>query len=127
MTVKQITSENFQDLVKQDGIVLIDFWADWCGPCKAFGPVFEKVAEDNPDVTFAKCNTEEQQELAGALGIRSIPTLMVFRDNVLLFNQAGMLPEPTLKEVVQKVRDLDMEEVQKELASGEPNMPSADA
>ena len=120
MSTTQISENNFKELVEQDGIVFIDFWAEWCGPCKAFGPVFEKVAEDNPDITFAKCNTEEQQALASGLGIRSIPTLMVFRDGVLLFNQPGMLPEPVLKDVVDKVRGLDMEEVRKEIAENAP-------
>jgi thioredoxin len=119
MSVEHVTEKNFQDMIKKDGIVLIDFWAEWCGPCKAFGPVFEKAAEENEDVTFAKCNTEEEQALAGALGIRSIPTLMIFRDNVLIFNQPGMLPEPVLKDVIQKVRELDMAEVIKEVEKAE--------
>ena len=119
MSINTIDDKNFESTIKQDGIVLIDFWAPWCGPCRAFGPVFEKVAEENPEVTFAKCNTEDQPALAGALGIRSIPTLMVFRDNVLLFNQPGMLPEPVLKDVIQKVRELDMVEVLKEVEKAE--------
>jgi len=119
MSVEHITEKNFQDMIKKDGIVLIDFWAEWCGPCRAFGPVFEKAAKENEDITFAKCNTEEEQGLAGALGIRSIPTLMIFRDNVLIFNQPGMLPEPVLKDVIQKVRELDMVEVLKEVEKAE--------
>ena len=127
MSTSTIDEKNFESTIKKDGIVLIDFWAPWCGPCRAFGPVFEKVAEENPEVTFAKCNTEEQSALAGALGIRSIPTLMVFRDNVLLFNQPGMLPEPALREVVEKVKELDMDAVRKEIEAGEANVPAAEA
>lgn len=116
MATVKVTEQNFEELIKKDGIVLIDFWAGWCRPCMAFAPTFEKASEDNPDLTFAKCDTEEQQGLAGALGIRSIPTLMIFRDNVLIFNQPGMLPAEVLTDVVQKVRDLDMDEVRKEIA-----------
>ena len=127
MSISTIDEKNFESTIKKDGIVLIDFWAPWCGPCRAFGPVFEKVAEENPEVTFAKCNTEDQPALAGSLGIRSIPTLMVFRDNVLLFNQPGMLPEPALREVVEKVKDLDMDAVRKEIEESQANVPPAEA
>ena len=127
MSVTNVDDKNFKDLVSKDGIVLIDFWAPWCGPCKAFGPVFEKVAEENSDATFAKCNTEDQPALSGALGIRSIPTLMVFRDGVMLYNQPGMLPEPALKEVVDKVRELDMDAVKKEIAEQQATQPAAEA
>lgn len=117
MGVVAIGKDDFQQTVEKGGIVFIDWWASWCGPCRAFAPVYEKVAEANPDVTFAKINTDEQQELAGAFSIRSIPTLMIFRDKVLLFSQAGSLPQNLLEDVLRKVRELDMEQVQAEIAS----------
>ena len=111
-----IGMSDFKGTVEKGGIVLIDWWAPWCGPCRAFAPVFEKVAEANPDATFAKVNTDEEQELASSFQIRSIPTLMIFRDRVLLFAQAGALPQSALEEVLTKVRALDMEQVRKEIA-----------
>ena len=125
MSTVEITQENFKETVGK-GIVVLDWWAEWCGPCRAFAPIFEKVAGKNPDVVFGKVNTEEQQALAAQFGIRSIPTLMVFRDNVLLLAQPGMLPEAALKEVVQKVRDLDMDEVRRQIAEEEAK-PQASA
>ena len=112
----ELTAKEFEPIIKQDGIVLIDFWAPWCGPCRSFAPVYDKVAEANPDVTFAKVNTEQEQELAGALRIQAIPTLMVFRDQILLYSEAGALPQPALEELIKKVRELDMEQVKAEIA-----------
>ncbi|HET7825315.1 MAG TPA: thioredoxin domain-containing protein [Anaeromyxobacter sp.] len=115
----EVTAKNFKDVVERDGIVLIDWWAPWCGPCRAFGPTYEKVAAKNPDLTFGKVNTEVEQELAGAFHIQSIPTLMILRDKVLLFSQPGALPEAALEDLVRQVRALDMEKVRAEIAAQE--------
>ena len=127
MAVKTLTAGDFKDTVEKDGIVLIDWWAPWCGPCRAFAPVYERVAEANPDITFAKINTDEQQELAGAFNIRSIPTLMIFRDKVLLFAQPGALPQGVLEDVVKKVRELDMEQVRTQIAEQEQKQGAAES
>ncbi len=121
-----IGMKDFQATIERDGIVLIDWWAPWCGPCRSFAPVYEKVSEANPDVTFAKINTDEEQELAGAFQIRSIPTLMIFRDKVLLFAQPGALPQHLLEELLGKVRGLDMDQVRAEIAKqqAEPAEPA---
>jgi thioredoxin len=116
VATRALTKDDFKDAVEKGGIVFIDWWADWCGPCKAFAPVYERVAEANPDVTFAKIDTDQEQELAAAFGIRSIPTLMIFRDGIPLFAQPGALPQEALEELVQKARALDMDEVRKALA-----------
>ena len=125
MATIALAAENFTETVEGNDIVLIDFWAEWCGPCRTFGPVFEKVSEEFPGVVFAKVNTEEEQALAGSFGISSIPTLMAIRENVVLYAQAGALPEQGLRELVTKVTDVDMNEVRAEVArqaeeSGDP-------
>jgi thioredoxin 1 len=106
-----ITQQNFESVVDKDGIVLIDWWAPWCGPCKTFAPTYESVAAKHPDITFGKVNTEDEQGLAQAFDIRSIPTLMILRDKVMLFSQAGAMPEPALEDLIRQVRTLDMEQV----------------
>jgi thioredoxin len=116
MATKVLTESNFKETVKS-GIVLVDFWAPWCGPCRAFAPVFEKASEANPDVTFAKVNTEEQPGLAGAFGIQAIPTLMIFRDNILVFEQPGALPGSALQKLVDQVKSLDMVKVLAEVGA----------
>jgi thioredoxin 1 len=113
----EITKENFQQTVEKDGIVLLDWWAAWCGPCRSFAPTFEKAAKAHPDITFGKIDTEAQPELAGSFQIRSIPTLMILRDKVLLFSQPGALPEAGLEDLIKQVRALDMDKVRAEIAA----------
>ena len=113
MAVEALTTENFDSTVTGNDIVVVDFWAPWCGPCRGFAPVFEKVAEENPDIKFVKINTDEEQALAGHFGIRSIPTLMIFREQVIVFQQPGALPKGAVEDVLRQVRDLDMSEVKR--------------
>ncbi|MBW3069994.1 MULTISPECIES: thioredoxin [unclassified Actinomyces] len=127
MATKNITGADFNQTVRGDGITLVDFWASWCGPCRRFAPVFEKAAENNPDITFAKVDTEAEQELAGALGISSIPTLMVFRDDVLVYREAGALPGPALDSLITQVRELDMDEIKRKIAEEEAAGAAAQA
>lgn len=115
MATLDITKDTFESTVEDNGIVLVDFWAEWCGPCKSFAPTYETVSEKHPDVVFAKVDTEAEQELAGAFGIRSIPTLMAFRDNVVLYSQAGALPGEALEDLIKQVKDLDMDVVRSEI------------
>jgi thioredoxin 1 len=122
MTVT-LTSQNLVQNVEKDGILLVDFWASWCGPCRSFAPVFDAASEANPDIVFGKVNTEEEVELASALQITSIPTIMAFRDGVLVFRQPGALPRAALDELISAVRGLDMDEVRRSIA--EQNRASA--
>jgi thioredoxin len=115
----EVTSNNFKETIESNDIVLVDYWAEWCGPCRAFGPIFEKAAQENPDIAFGKCNTENELELASAFQINSIPTLMVFKEGVLVFSQPGLLPAPVLNELIEKVRELDMDEVREKIAEHE--------
>ncbi len=112
-----ITKENFEDVIHKNAMIIIDFWAPWCGPCKNFGPVFEAISDKYPDIVFAKVNTEEQQELGGMFQIRSIPTLMIFRDQIIIFAQPGALPGPALEEIIGKAKELDMDQVRAEIAA----------
>ena len=125
MAVVELTKENFEQVVTGNPMVIVDYWAPWCGPCRGFAPVFEKVAEANPDVVFAKVNTDEEQEIAAHFQIRSIPTLMVFKDQVIVFSQPGALPQGAFEQVVEKTKTLDMEMVRKQIAEQEAAEGSA--
>ena len=124
MATIELTNESFEKTVNENPMVIIDFWAPWCGPCRGFAPVYEKASEAHPDVVFAKVNTDEQQELAGSFGIRSIPTLMVFREKVILFQQAGALPGNALEQVISQAKSLDMAKVHAEVSSQQAAQPS---
>ena len=115
MATVELTQDNFNQTVEDNDIVLLDFWAEWCGPCKTFGPIFEKVSEQHDDITFGKIDTDEQQALGAAFEVRSIPTIMAIRDGVMVFKQAGVLPEAALEDLIKQVKDLDMDEVKKEV------------
>ena len=116
MSTVELTADTFESTVTSEGITLVDWWASWCGPCLQFAPVYETASEEHDDVVFGKIDTEDQQELAAAAQITSIPTLMAFRDGVLVFNQAGALPAPSLEQVIQAVKGLDMEDVHRQIA-----------
>ena len=119
MATQNITAQQFNEVISNNDIVIVDFWAEWCGPCKSFAPTYEQVSENHSDIVFAKVNTEEEQELAAHFQIRSIPTLMVFREQVVLFAQPGMLAAEQLEEVIAKVREVDMAKVHEEIAKQE--------
>ena len=117
--VMELTKENFSEVIENNDIVLVDFWAPWCGPCKSFAPIFEAAAEANKDIAFVKINTEEQQELAAYFQIRSIPTLMAFREQIIVFAQPGVLPESAIKQLITQVKELDMDKVREDIAEQE--------
>jgi thioredoxin 1 len=119
MATVTITSETFEETVTKNDIVLMDFWAAWCGPCRMFAPVYDKASEEHPDIVFGKVDTEAEQELAAAFGIMSIPTLMAFRDQILVFAQPGALPEKALEQVIEAVKGLDMDQVREQIAQEE--------
>ncbi len=116
MATVELTRENFKDTIDNNGLVLVDFWAEWCGPCRMFAPTYEDVSDRYPDAVFGKVNTEMQRELAQMFGIRSIPTLMIFRDQIIIFSQPGALPSSALEDVVQKAQALDMDMVREQIA-----------
>ena len=116
MATVDLTTATFDETVSQDGIVLVDFWAEWCGPCKAFAPIYGALSEDKPEITFAKVDTEAHQELSNRFAITAIPTLMAFRDGIMVFSQAGALPGPALKQLVEAVEGLDMDDVRRQVA-----------
>ncbi len=127
MATINLTSENFEPTIKENDIVILDFWAEWCGPCKSFGPTFEAASEKHPDIVFAKVNTEEEQQLAASFQIRSIPTLMIFREQVILFSQPGALTEGQLEQVIEQVKELDMAKVHEDIAKQQQEQQGSEA
>ncbi|GAB4508545.1 MAG: thioredoxin [Sulfuricaulis sp.] len=125
MATVEVTQENFNQVVNSNSMVIVDFWAPWCGPCRSFAPAYEAASEKHPDVVFAKVNTEEQQALAGYFQIRSIPTLMIFREKIIIFAQPGALPASALEQVIEKAKALDMNEVRAEIEKEKAKAPSS--
>jgi len=119
MAVVELGKDNFEQVVSDSPFVVVDFWAPWCGPCRSFAPTYEKVSEDFPDVVFAKLNTENEQDIAAHFNIRSIPTLMIFREKVIIYSEAGAMPEPMFRELITKAGNLDMAEVHRQIAEQE--------
>ncbi|MDX1690231.1 MAG: thioredoxin [Acidimicrobiia bacterium] len=127
MPTVELTKDNFEQTINDNETVIVDFWAEWCGPCKQFAPTFEQASESHDDIVFAKVDTEDQQELAQFFNIRSIPTLMVFRDNIVLYSQAGALPAPALEDLIGQVKALDMDDVRRQIAEHEDSHAESEA